>query len=92
LIFIQLSPQARFDPLTQSRHKAFKQTGTWQQYPLREHPRRGPIKQDAGPLGAGPALRIQPARQSKSGERMSEPPVAVVRTNLLRMRPALFGL
>ena len=49
----------------QSRH-------SWQQYFVRNQPRGCPVEQNAGPIGASPAERIQPAIETKLDTTIAE--------------------
>jgi hypothetical protein len=72
----QEAPQAGLDALAQAGDEAFEHGGTGQQHFVFEQPGGGALEQRAGPLGAGPAQRIQPARQAVAGRRVGEVAVA----------------
>ena len=71
-----------------ARDQALKGRCSGQQDLLRHQPGRRAVEQHAGPVGAGPAQGVEPARQAEAHERVGELAVAVALPDLGGVQPA----
>ena len=86
------SPQAQFHARTHLGDKALQHRDAGEQHLVPAQPADGVPEQGAGPIGARPAQRAQPAAKAEPDAPIGELPVTVAGANLARMPPPLIAL